>query len=49
VILNTVRVTRGGQTLEQRQVVVEHIENGKMAETWLHFSEQQAMDEMAAS
>lgn len=49
VILNTVRATRGGQTLEQRQVVVMHIENGKIAETWLQFSEQQAMDEMASS
>lgn len=49
VILNTVRATRGGRTLEQRQVVVLHIKNGKVAETWLQFSEQQTMDEMASS
>ena len=49
VILNSVRASRGGQVLEQQQVVVLHIRDGKVAETWLQFSEQQAMDEMAAS
>jgi ketosteroid isomerase-like protein len=49
VILNTVRASRGGQVLEQQQVVVLHIRDGKVAETWLQFSEQQAMDEMASS
>ena len=49
VILNTVRASRGGQVLEQRQVVVLHIRDGKVTETWLQFSEQQAMDEMASS
>jgi ketosteroid isomerase-like protein len=45
VVLNTVRASRGDKTLEQQQVVVMHIENGKITETWLQFSEQQAMDE----
>jgi ketosteroid isomerase-like protein len=49
VILNTVRGTRGGQTLEQQQVVVLHIRDGKVAEAWLQFSKQQDMDEMASS
>ena len=49
VVLNTVRATRGGQTLEQQQVVVLHIKGGKIAEVWLQFSDQQAMDEMASS
>jgi hypothetical protein len=35
--------------LEQNQVVVMHIEGGKIAEVWLHFSDQQAMDEFASS
>ena len=46
VILNTVRASLGGQVLEQQQVVVLHIRDGKIAETWLQFSEQQAMDDM---
>jgi uncharacterized protein len=49
VILNTVRASRGGQILEQQQVVVLHIKGGKVVETWLQFSEQQTMDEMASS
>jgi len=49
VVLNTVRASRGGQVLEQQQVVVLHIRDGKITETWLQFSEQQAMDEMASS
>jgi ketosteroid isomerase-like protein len=49
VILNTVRASRGGQMLEQHQVVVSHVRNGKVTETWLQFSEQQAMDELASS
>jgi len=49
VVLNNVRGTRGGQTLEQHQVVVMHIKDGKIAEVWLQFSDQQAMDEMASS
>jgi len=40
---------RGGKMLEQSQVVVMHIEGGKIAEVWLHFSDQQAMDEFASS
>src|SRR6266571_2256507 len=46
VVLNNVRGTRGGQTLEQQQVVVLHIRDGKVAEAWLQFSRQQDMDEM---
>jgi ketosteroid isomerase-like protein len=49
VVLNKVRGTRGGRTLEQQQVVVLHIKGGKIAEVWLQFSDQQGMDEMAAS
>jgi uncharacterized protein len=49
VVLNTVRATRGGRTSEQQQVVVMHFKGGKIAETWLQFSDQQGMDEMASS
>jgi uncharacterized protein len=49
VILNTVRASRGGTMLEQQQVVVSHVRDGKFAETWLMFSEQQEMDELASS
>jgi len=49
VILNTVKATRGGQIMEQNQVVVQHIKGGKIAETWIHFSKQQDMDEFASS
>jgi uncharacterized protein len=49
VILNRVRATKGGQTSEQQQVVVMHIEGGKITETWLQFSDQQALDEFASS
>jgi ketosteroid isomerase-like protein len=49
VVLNKNRATRGGQMLEQDQVVVMHIKDGKIAEVWLHFSDQQAMDEFASS
>jgi len=49
VILNNTRATRGGKTLEQQQVVVFHVRDGKIDEVWLQFSDQQAMDEMASS
>jgi len=49
VVLNKTRATRGGKILEQDQVVVMHIEGGKIAEVWLQFSDQQAMDEFASS
>jgi uncharacterized protein len=49
VILNKVKATRGGQILEQNQVVVMHFKGGKIAESWLHFSKQQDMDEFASS
>lgn len=49
VVLNKTRATRGGRTLEQQQVVVLHIRDGKIAEVWLQFSDQQAMDEFASS
>ena len=49
VVLNTVRATRGGRASEQQQVVVMHFRDGKIAETWLQFSDQQGMDEMASS
>jgi ketosteroid isomerase-like protein len=49
VILNTVRATRGGQMHEQHQVVVSHVRDGKVSETWLHFSDQYGMDEFASS
>jgi ketosteroid isomerase-like protein len=49
VVLNKVRGTRGGQTFDQQQVVVMHIKDGKIAEVWLQFSDQQGMDEFASS
>jgi ketosteroid isomerase-like protein len=49
VVLNRVRATKGGQTAEQQQVVVMHIEGGKITETWLQFSDQQGLDEIASS
>jgi uncharacterized protein len=49
VILNKTRASRGGRMLEQDQVVVLHIRDGKIAEAWLQFSDQQAMDEFASS
>jgi uncharacterized protein len=49
VVLNKVKASRGGKSLEQQQVVVMHIKDGKIAEVWLQFSDQQAMDEMASS
>jgi ketosteroid isomerase-like protein len=49
VILNTTRATRGGRTLQEDQVIVMHIKDGKISEVWLHFADQQALDEFAAS
>jgi uncharacterized protein len=49
VILNDVRATRSGRTLEQQQVVVMHMRDGKIAEIWLQFSDQAAMDEFGSS
>lgn len=49
VVLNKTRATRGGKTLDQDQIVVMHIADGKIAEVWLHFSKQAEMDAFAAS
>ena len=49
VILNPVRASRGGHMLEQHQVVVAHVREGKVTETWLQFSNQQEMDELTSS
>ena len=49
VVLNKIRATRGGKILEQDQVVVLHIEGGKIAEAWPQFSDQQTMDEFLSS
>jgi ketosteroid isomerase-like protein len=49
VLLNKTRATRGGNTLEQDQVVVMHIQAGKVVEAWLQFSDQQALDEFVSS
>ena len=49
VVLNKIRVTRGGKILEQDQVVVMHIQGGKIAEVGLQFSDQQSIDEFATS
>jgi len=49
VVLNKTRATRGGKILEQDQVVVIHIEDGKIAEVWVQFSDQQAMDDFISS
>jgi ketosteroid isomerase-like protein len=37
VVLNKARASRGGKMLEQNQVVVMHIEGGKIADVLLHF------------
>jgi len=42
-------LVRGSPILEQDQVLVMHIQGGKIAEVWLQFSDQQAMDEFASS
>jgi uncharacterized protein len=47
VVLNETRAMRGGVPMEQGQIVVMHMRDGKIAETWLHFSDQQGMDEFA--
>lgn len=49
VVLNKTKASRGGKVLEQDQVVVMHIRDGQIAEVWLQFSDQEAMDEMASS
>jgi uncharacterized protein len=49
VVLNKTRASRGGKMIEQDQVVVMHMKDGKIGEVWLHFSDQQGMDEMASS
>ena|SRR5438128_4896869 len=49
VVLNNVRATRGGKSLEQQQVVVIHVKGGKISEVWLQFSDQQGMDEFASA
>jgi len=49
VLLDKTRVTRGGKILEQDQVVVMHIEGERIAEVWLQFTDQQAVDEFASS
>ena len=49
VVLTKTRASRDGKILEQNQVVVMHIEGGKIAEVWLQFSDQQALDEFASS
>lgn len=49
VVLNNVRASIRSQMLEQRQIVVLHVRDGKIAEAWLQFSEQQAMDQLASS
>ena len=48
-LLNKTRATRAGNTLEQDQVVVLHSKAGKIAEAWLQFSDQQALDEFVSS
>jgi len=49
VVLNAVRASRGGRIMEQEQVVVMFIRDGRITETRLHFSDQQTMDEIAPS
>ncbi len=49
VVLNKTRATVGGKMIEQDQVVVMHMRDGKVAEVWLQFSKQHEMDEMAPS
>jgi uncharacterized protein len=49
VVLNKTQATLGGKMIEQDQVVVMHMRDGKIAEVWLQFSKQHEMDEMAPS
>jgi uncharacterized protein len=45
VALTTQRLQRNGRTLEQRQVIVAHVNDGMLAEIWFHSEDQKAFDE----
>jgi len=45
VALYVARGEREGRTLEDKSVLVSHIRNGKLAETWAHSEDQYALDE----
>jgi ketosteroid isomerase-like protein len=49
VALAVARAERGGRTWEDNAVLVFHIRNGKVAETWLHPTDQYAGDEFFGS
>jgi uncharacterized protein len=45
VALYVARGEREGRTLEDRSVLVSHVRNGKLVETWQHSEDQYAADE----
>jgi ketosteroid isomerase-like protein len=45
VALYVARGEREGRTLEDKSVLVSHVRNGKLAETWQHSGDQYAADE----
>ncbi len=49
VVLNSFRATRGGRTVETTQTIVAHVRDGKIAEVWVEFGDQYAIDELATS
>ncbi len=46
VVLNSFRASRGGRTVETPQTVVAHVRDGKIAEVWVEFVDQYAIDEL---
>ncbi len=48
VALNTVRLSRGGRTVETTQTIVAHVRDGKPSEVWINFGDQYAVDELMA-
>ncbi len=48
VALYVARGEREGRTLEDKSVLVSHVRNGRLAETWTYFEDQYAGDEFLA-
>ncbi len=48
VVMGTQTFKRGGRTLEDRQVIVAHIRDGKANEVWVHSVDPYAVDELLA-
>ncbi len=45
VAMDVARGEREGETLEDKSVLVSHVRNGKLTETWRYFEDQYAADE----